>query len=35
VGLSLVVDQLAAAVREQLAPVRAVVTAGELPPDRT
>ena len=34
-GLSLVVDQLAAAVREQLAPVRAVVTAGELPPDRT
>jgi adenine phosphoribosyltransferase len=34
-GLSLVVDQLAAGVREQLAPVRAIVTAGELPADRT
>ena len=34
-GLSVVVDQLAAAARAQLAPVHAVVAAGELPADRT
>ena len=34
-GLSLVVDQLPTEVRTQLAPVAALVTADELPPDRT
>jgi len=34
-GLSLIVDQLADAVRACLAPVAAIVPAGELPPDRT
>jgi adenine phosphoribosyltransferase len=34
-GLSLIVDQLADEVRTCLAPVAAIVPAGELPPDRT
>jgi adenine phosphoribosyltransferase len=34
-GLSLIVDQLADDIRARLAPVAAIVTAGELPPDRT